>query len=125
MNNGSLHGSYQNRLKLPPFGKILLAYQEQRVRLNFSIYIHVGRGAQAICFDEVKNGFLASYLPENESFSSYQWPVYQQHIVLTDHGGLSLKELHKMCAYLLNHKPRLVYLWSEEHPCQFFKGATS
>lgn len=124
MSNGFQHGSQRNH-RLPPFGKILLAYQEQRIPLNFSISIHVGKKAKDHCFQEIKTGSLASFLPENESFFSYKWPVFNQHIVLLNHGGYSLQELQKMCAHLLNHKPRLIYLWSEIHPCQFFKGVNS
>ena len=110
--------------KLPPFGKILRAYQEQKVCLDFQIYIHVGQDAQQHAFNDVRHGVLASFLPPDIDMLSYDWPILNQYVVLVDHGETILNDLHRICVHFLSFNPRLVYLWSEKHICQFFKGAT-
>ena len=110
-------------MSLPPFGKILLAYQASKVALDKPIYIHIGQQAREHCFAQVKHGDLASFISDDISLKEYVWPIHDQCIYLIDHGGLSLLSLQKICLYLLKHKPRIIYVWSQEHPCQFFKGS--
>jgi|GEM_PF-2963527 hypothetical protein len=110
---------------LPPFGRVLLAYQQETIRLDHPIYIYIGKEARDEAYTQKRMGTLCSYLPNNDDVSRYTWPIYGQHIIVYDTGGLSSTTLHKICFHLLRFGPRVLYFWSEEHPCQFFKGAKS
>jgi len=102
-------------LRLPPFGKILHAYHEQKVRLRYPIYIHTGTNAKQYAFNDITHGSLASYIPEAEDIAQYKWPVEGQHVVLVDHGDMELSVLKKIMFYLKIYKPRIIYLWSKDH----------
>lgn len=109
-----------NRLKLPPFGKILSVYQEQKVRLEFPIYIHIGKRCKDYCFTDVRYGSIASYLPDEEDVTQYTWPIHDQHVIVMNHGDIDALSLRKIAFHLKNFKPRLIYVWSNDHPCSFY-----
>ncbi len=108
-----------NRLQLPPYGRVLAAYQQENIRLNFPIYIFVGVNASEEAFAQKKMGTLCTFLPVGEDFTRYEWPVNNQKVILYDTGGLTMDQLKKMSYALLNFKPNLIYIWSESHPDQF------
>ena len=110
-----------NDLSLPPFGKILRAYHEQRVRLRYPIYIHVGKNAKELCLRDLESGLIASYLPENENVMRYNWPISNQHIMLLDNGDLSELQLKKILFHLRSFKPRIIYFFSQKYPSLFLK----
>jgi len=109
-----------NRLQLPPFGRVLAAYQQENIRLDFPIYIFVGKNASEEGFAQKKMGTLCTFLPAGEDFTRYEWPVNNQKVILYDTGGLSMEQLKKMSLILLKFKPNLIYIWSESYPDQFF-----
>jgi hypothetical protein len=108
-------------LALPPFGKILKAYQDENIRLKDQIYIHIGKDCKQFAQADINVGSLASYaLPEY--FHSYEWPIYSRLIVLMDHGDSTAADIKKISFHLLNFHPQLIYVWSTQHGCHFFKG---
>lgn len=107
--------------KLPPFGKILRAYHEQRVRLNYPIYVHLGTNANKHCLSDIQNGLMASYLPEGQDVLQYVWPISNQHLVLVDHGDLNDLQIKKIIFHFRTFKPRIIYFQSEIHPSIYFK----
>ena len=108
--------------QLPPFGRVLLAYQEESIKLEFPIYIYVGKEAKDEAYTQKRMGTLCSFVPFTDYVSHYAWPILNQKIIVYDTGGLSRLALHKICFQLMKFKPRILYLWSSEHPCQFFNG---
>ena len=119
-NSGSNTASSFTRLQLPPFGRVLKAYQQENIRLDFPIYIFVGKNASEEGFAQKKMGTLCTFLMDGEDFTRYEWPVNNQKVILYDTGGLSMDQLKKMSLVLLNFKPNLIYIWSENNPDQFF-----
>lgn len=119
-NSLSNTGSLSNRLQLPPFGRVLAAYQQENIQLNFPIYIFVGNNASEEGFAQKKMGTLCTFLPVGEDFARYEWPVNNQKVILYDTGGLSIKQLQKMSLILIKFKPNLIYIWSESNHDQFF-----
>jgi hypothetical protein len=109
-----------DNLLLPPFSRVLLAYQQERISLEFPIYIYVGKEAKDEAFAQKRFGTLCSFLPFNDDVIRYRWPIKDQKIVVYDTGSMPLVSLQKICLKLLTFEPRLVYLWSQIHPCQFF-----
>lgn len=105
-------------MKLPPYGKILKAYQEEKVHLERPIYIFVGSNAKQEAYKQKIFGTLCTYLPENEDFTQFDWPVFQQKIVVEESGKAALILLKKLCIYLLDFKPLIIYLNPTSHPGQ-------
>jgi hypothetical protein len=96
-------------LALPPFGKILKAYQDENIRLKDQIYIHIGKDCKQFAQADI-------------NFHSYEWPIYSRLIVLMDHGDSTAADIKKISFHLLNFHPQLIYVWSTQHGCHFFKG---
>jgi hypothetical protein len=109
-----------DNLPLPPFGRILLAYQEQRVRLNFNVYIYVGKKAKDHAHQEIRDGLIATFLPYGESATAYRWPVREQKLIIIDTGGLSYMSAMNACLTIMNYQPRLIYFYSDEHRNEMF-----
>lgn len=107
--------SYQDKI-LPPYGRILQAYQQESVHLQIPIWIYVGKSAKEDAFHEKRMGFMCSYLPYGEDFSRYKWPIEEQKIIVQDTGGMSNIDLKKFCIYLIKFNPRVIFIYSEEHP---------
>jgi len=110
------HYNAQGSQKLPPFGRILLAYQQESIRLNSHITIYVGKDGQDEAFAEKRAGFLATFLPYGDDFRSYKWPVSEQKLIVQDTGAMKAVDLTKFCFYLINSGARVVFLYSDEHP---------
>jgi hypothetical protein len=109
----------QNRL--PPFGRVLLAYQHESIRLDFPLYIFVGKNAKEEAYSHKKAGSFCSYLPYGDSFEKYNWPIKDQKIVILDTGFTVKLALHKMCHYLLEtYSPRVIFLHSDTHTNEIF-----
>ena len=120
-NNNLSSSSSFSRLQLPPFGRVLAAYQQENIQLNFPIYIFVGKNSSRGRFRlRKKMGTLCTFLPVGEDFTRYEWPVNNQKVILYDTGDLSMDQLKKMSLILLNFKPSLIYIWSENCPDQIF-----
>ena len=100
------------------FWTVLAAYQQENIQLNFPIYIFVGKNSSGEGFRSEKMGTLCTFLPVGEDFTRYEWPVNNQKVILYDTGDLSMDQLKKMPLILLNFKPSLIYIWSENCPDQ-------
>lgn len=108
-----------DNLRLPPYGKILQAYLHEKIHLKNPIYIYVGDEAKEMAYSEKCNGNMCTYLPENEDFNRYFWPIYKQYVILYHTGGIPVVQLKRFGFYLLTFNPRLIYLFSDE-PCGLF-----
>lgn len=117
----------QKLRKLPPFGKILAAYQAESISLEWQIYVYVGKDAKNNAYVAKRQGSLATYLPYGDDYKAYKWPVHEQKIVMQDTGGMNQIELVKFSFYLLNNGARVVFLYSDEYPHELYlpKGRTS
>lgn len=109
-----------DHLRLPPFGRILQAYQEQKVRLDYSIYIYVGKVAKDHAFADIKCGSIATFLPYGENGLLYRWPINEQRLAVIDTGGMAIFALKHFCCHLMSFNPRVIFLHSEEHPNELF-----
>ena len=107
-------------LALPPYGKILLAYQEQNIPYEFYISIFVGQDAKQIAYKQKCIGALCSYLPMGEHFTKFNWPIVNQRIIVDADGSVPKSHLQLFCRYLLTFHPRVIFL---NHPqfCDLFK----
>ena len=105
---------------LPPYGKILLAYQNESITLKNSIYIFVGKNSFKECKIQKEFGVLSTCIPEDKSYSQYEWPIKNQAIVLCDCGGMDLVELKKITFNFLHQGARSVCLFTELAPLEVF-----
>jgi len=109
------------KLPLPPFGKILQAYQEESVKLAVPIYIYVGKNSKEECIAQKKYGTLCCFLPFGESHLNYRWPVFNQKLVIEDTGNIPARELKRMAADILQkYQPRVIFLYSISHKSHLF-----
>jgi hypothetical protein len=109
------------QLRLPPFGNVLLAYQKETIRLQFPLYIFVGRTAFKDACESKKVGILCTCLPYGEDFNNYDWPVNDQHVIIYDTGKSSAIGIKKFCYHLQKvSKPRVIFVHSEDLPLQVY-----
>jgi len=108
-----------NQLPLPPFGKILEAYIEEKIKLNIYITIYIGKEAKERAFYFKKLGELCCYLPYGQDYESYRWPVLDQKIIIEDTSLSSVIFLKKMCSYIFfQQNAACVYLHSDSIPAR-------
>jgi len=112
-----------NKLPLPPYGKVLLALQQEGVILEFPIYIMVGKNAKSIAYGMIKTGVRCTYLPYGDSAERYFWPIAGSKVIISECDAVSRLAIKKMCHHLLyNYQPLSVCLHCEGTPLEFFKG---
>lgn len=109
-----------NTRLLPPFWHILKAYQQDAIRLEFPIYIFVGKDADQEAYAQKKWGTYCTYLPNGEHISRYEWPIQGQKVFLYNTGGVPMPELKKMVLALIKFHPRQVLIFDEHHDVQIF-----
>ncbi len=112
---------------IPPFGRILLAFNQENIKLDVSISIFVGQHSRYEAITSKKLGALCTFLPFGDDYQRYHWPINNQKIIVEDSGGNSAIYLKKMCLYLLStHNPRVIFLYSNSVPNELFlpKGAS-
>jgi hypothetical protein len=114
MSESPQHGS----LILAPFGRILLAYQQDNVCLKHPITIFVGKDGKERAFEECRQGFLSSFLPFGEDFKRLKWPIKDQKIVVQDTGNTEEIELMRFGVHLLSYQPRVIFIYSDKYPSQ-------
>jgi hypothetical protein len=108
-------------LHLPPFGNVLNAYQKESIRLEFSIYLFVGKEAKEEAYSAKRLGILCTYLPYGDDYKKYNWPFENQKVIVFDTGGLTLPTIKRICFHIYNHyNPSLVYFYSENFPMDLF-----
>jgi len=101
-------------LPLPPYGKILQAYQDSKIQIIGNIYIYVGQGGKQEVETDLQRQILSMYLPHGDDYRCYRWPVNNQHLVVKDTSLTSLNMLQNMCLHLLTvYNPALIYLSSK------------
>lgn len=103
----------KNDLRLPPFGKVIAAYQEEKIQLDFPIYIFIGVHAKDEAYAHKKIGTLCCYLPYQEEVDNYRWPIFNQKVLIQDTGGIEATEIKIIAFYLLtNYHPRTLFIVS-------------
>jgi len=107
-------------LRLPPYGRILQAYQYHQVHLKKMLYIYVGKEGKEYAFHFIQNGEVCTFLPYGQDYKLYEWPVAGQTIVITDTGGMEEATLKRFCVHLLGLSVQAIFLYSEEHPSQYY-----
>jgi hypothetical protein len=110
----------QGRKILAPFGRILLAYQNDSVRLKNQIWIFAGQKSKEQSFYETSMGLLSSFLSHQDDFNHYIWPVKDQKIILQDTGGFEESYLKKFSLHLLDCGALCVFLYSTRFPSEAF-----
>lgn len=96
-------------LPLPPFGKILLAYQDEGIRLTDPIYIYVGPDAKKTAYINKQDRELCCYLPYGHDFKDYRWPIFDQSVVVDCIGLTPISFLKKMILTLFSmYYPRQI-----------------
>ena len=106
-------------MKLPPFGRILIAFQQDSVPLDPTIYIFIGKNSFSDAKAHLQQGTIATCLPYGEDFKQYDWPIKDQKVVLTDSDHITLNHLKLFGVHLLNFKPRILAIHSTYH--QYFE----
>ena len=113
----------KNNLPLPPYGKVLLAFQQEGIILDFPIYIMVGKDAKRIAYNHIRMGMRCTYLPYGDQPERYFWPIAGSHVVISDCGFVSGLAIKKMCHHLLCvYAPQDIWLQSDHSPLEYFKG---
>lgn len=103
------------KLPLPPFGRILLAYQQDKVSLDPPIYVYVGIDGKKKAYEQKRMGILCSFVPYLDDPTQYNWPVTDQKIVVIDTGSLTKQQWKAICVCLMQFKPRVMFVYSEQH----------
>jgi len=99
---------------LPPFGKILLAYQKESIRLEFPLYIFVGKNSKEEAITHQQMGVMATYLPYGDAYQKYDWPIGDQTVVVVDTGCTVSLWLKKMKYYLgKNYQVKNIFILPE------------
>ncbi len=102
-------------MKLPPFGSILTAYQQNAIRLQPTIYIFTGQQAFQAAKAHLEIGTLATCLPYGQDFNSYDWPIKNQKVILTDAGLTTIGHLKRFSLHLIKLHPRILCVSSHVH----------
>jgi hypothetical protein len=101
-------------LILPPYGRILLAFQEATIRLQFVLYLHVGKNSKEDAYADISMGTFCTFLPYGDDYKKYNWPVQRQNVCVFDSGETEEGLIKKMCLYLFqNFNPRTVQTFSD------------
>jgi len=96
-------------LPLPPFGKILLAYQDEKIQLVNPIYIFVGQESKEAAYFHKQHGELCTYLPYGHDYRQYRWPIFDQTVIVECLGLMPVNFLKKMIADLFStYYPRQI-----------------
>lgn len=106
-------------MKLPPFGRILLAYQQDSIPLDPTIYIFIGKNGFNDAKAHLQLGTLATCLPYGENFTDYNWPIKDQKVILADSDHITLNHLKLFGMHLLRCEPRILAIHSTHH--QYFE----
>lgn len=103
-------------LRLCPFGRVLLAYQKEAIRLEPPLYIFIGKKSKEFAYAYKKWGTLCSFLPFEDDYFKYEWPVDGQKLIIFDTGDFSRIMLKKFCYHLQKiSNPRVIFVHSEKH----------
>src|ERR1700676_737053 len=102
-----------DNLPLPPYGKIMRAFQDERIFPGKDIYypswgIYVGKNAQYFAKSNLENNNgISSYLPYGKDFKEYDWPIHNQNIEIINTGFTTVNFIKKMAMYLfITYKPK-------------------
>lgn len=111
---------------LPPYGRIVAAYQQESIKLEFPIYIYVGKSGKSEAYAQKRIGTMCMYLPYGDSADQYQWPIENQKVVIMDTGCSVPMSLRRMAAHLLTYKPRVIFIYEDGMPGELIvpKGET-
>lgn len=102
-------------MKLPPYGRILNAYQQDSIRLEPTLYIYIGKNAFRYAKKDLENAILATYLPYGEDFTQYDWPIKNQKVILTDTDLITVSHLKRFALHLVKFNPRILFISSSYH----------
>jgi hypothetical protein len=102
-------------LILPPYGKVLIAYQQESVRLEFVLYLFVGKQGRQEAYLNKASGTLCTFLPYGDDYKKYNWPIENQSVCVFDAGQNEAGLMKKLCLYLFeNFNPRTVFTFSDD-----------
>lgn len=108
-------------LRLCPFGHVLLAYQKESIRLEFSLYIFIGKHSREEAFTHKKMGVLCSFVPFGDDCSRYDWPINGQKVIIFDTGGVSINDIKMICHHFVTaFKPAVLFTYSAMLPNQIY-----
>jgi hypothetical protein len=108
-------------LRLCPFGNVLLAYQKESIRLDFSLYIFIGRQSREQAYKNKSMGVLCTFLPFGDDYSRYDWPINGQKIIIFDTGGVEINDIKRICHHFVTaFKPAVLFTYSEMLPNQIY-----
>ena len=112
-----------HKLPLPPYGRIMQAYQDAKIFPERDSYIFgwdIYAGTNAINdAKETMTSFhkntnhVACYLPWGHDYTEYRWPIIDQNIFLYNSGGLSKNFIKKMAIFLFQtYQPKILVAFS-------------
>lgn len=94
---------------LPPYGKILKAYQDLGIIPNYHVYVFVGKDS----YKQARN-FIATQvclcLPYDRDILDYDWPIHDVKLLVIDTGGQTYQQLERIVGILLNNGAKSVFL---------------
>ena len=106
---------HQAKLPLPPYGKILDAFQSSKIPLRETIFIYTGKHAREIAYEVLRDRIPACYLPYGDDFRNFRWPIENQDVIIDDTGLSSIPMLRQMTLFLFNeYHPRQITFHFDE-----------
>jgi|SRR5882724_1476437 len=109
-----------NELPLPPYGRIMQAYQDAKILPESDIYypswdIYVGRDAPQIAKLRLKKqDGIACYLPYGHDYQDYYWPISDQNIEIINVGFVTVNFIKKMSIFLSSrYKPKSLIAYGD------------
>lgn len=105
---------------LPPYGAILHQYTKSKIKLEYSIFVFVGKGAFNEAKSSLARGQIALCIPADFRLEGYLWPVDGLNLIVMDTGGVTEFYLKTVAAHLLNEGAQLVYLFNLHCPHEIY-----
>jgi hypothetical protein len=114
----------RSHLRLPPFGLILEAYCNSKVRLKQPIRIYLGTPSKEYAYHEMSFGIMCTYLPDNMDYKNIRWPVQNQNVIIYDTAKRDSQYATQLAFFLQDHyQPNTIAIQSESFPLQLITPA--
>jgi len=107
--------------KYPPFGRLLAAYLDTAVPLDYAVYVFSGKRAISNASKMIARGQVALALPDSSTPQDYVWPVKDLALVLFSDEFREAPFLERIAFHLLQEGARQVCVFNGEgHPVEIY-----
>ncbi len=106
--------------KMCPYGLILYQYQKANIKLDYAIFVFVGKDAWKETQNYLARGQACLCVPLDTKMERYFWPVNGLNLVLIDAGNATYSYLKEVTVYLLREGAKLIYIETNMRPLNEF-----